>query len=55
MDDIFEIWRWVKTVAGVLLLTLMGLYALRCIVAFQLVSSAQFGHFLRGLARYLFN
>lgn len=48
-----EIWDRLKSLAGILLVAGLCLYALRCILAWDFISVDQYGHFLRGLLRYL--
>jgi len=53
ISDISELWQWVQKIAGVLLMVCLCLYALRCLVALEFIGVDRFGHFLRGLLRYL--
>jgi hypothetical protein len=53
ISDISELWLWVQRVAGVLLVVCLCLYVLRCLVAAEFIGVDRFGHFLRGLLRYL--
>jgi hypothetical protein len=48
-----EIWDRFKSLAGLLCVVCVCLYALRCILAWDFISVDRFGHFLRGLLRYL--
>jgi hypothetical protein len=49
--DISEIWHWVERIAGTFLVVCLGLYALRCIVAWDVVSFDQFVRSCADLSR----
>jgi len=51
--DPSEVWDRFKTIAAILFLACLCLYALRCIVAWDVIGVDQFAHFLRGLVVYL--
>jgi hypothetical protein len=53
ISDISEVWQWVQKIAGVLLVVCLCLYLLRCLVTMEFIGVDRFGHFLRGLLRYL--
>jgi hypothetical protein len=52
MED-FGFWNLLKSIAGIVFVTLLGLYIVRCISTWQLVNLDQFDQFIRSLIHYV--
>lgn len=49
----FGFWNLMKSIAGIVSVTLLGLYVVRCVSVWQLVTVDQFDQFIRSLIHFV--
>ena len=54
MERMYVVWFWLQRVSGIFAVVCLCLYVLRCLIAGDVLGLDQFGHFMRGLLRYMF-